>query len=42
MPRSAAARAQDARGWSVDEHVDRAGDGRAVVKVDARDATARR
>jgi nitrogen fixation protein FixH len=32
-----AARAQDARGWRMTSHVDRAGDGRAVVTIEARD-----
>jgi nitrogen fixation protein FixH len=32
-----AARAQEARGWHLTSHVDRAGDGRAVVVIEARD-----
>ena len=32
-----AARAQEARGWRMTSHVDRAGDGRAVVTIEARD-----
>ena len=33
----ASARAQEARGWHLTSHVDRAGDGRAVVTIEARD-----
>jgi nitrogen fixation protein FixH len=32
-----AARAQEARGWRMTSHVDRAGDGSAVVTIEARD-----
>jgi len=32
-----AARAQQARGWHVTTHIDRGGDGRAIVVIDARD-----
>jgi nitrogen fixation protein FixH len=32
-----AARAQEARGWRLTSHVDRGGDGSAVVTIDARD-----
>jgi nitrogen fixation protein FixH len=32
-----AARAQQARGWRMTSHVDRSGDGRAVVTIEARD-----
>lgn len=32
-----AARAQDTRGWQVAAHVERAGDGRASVRIEARD-----
>jgi nitrogen fixation protein FixH len=31
------ARAQEARGWRMTSHVDRAGDGRAIVNIEARD-----
>jgi nitrogen fixation protein FixH len=33
----ASAHAQEARGWHLTSHVDRAGDGRAVVTIEARD-----
>jgi nitrogen fixation protein FixH len=33
----ASARAQEARGWHLTSHVDRAGDGRAVMAIEARD-----
>jgi nitrogen fixation protein FixH len=33
-----AARAQEARGWRMTSHVERAGDGRAVVTLEARDS----
>jgi nitrogen fixation protein FixH len=33
----ASARAQEARGWRMTSHVDRGGDGRAVVMIEARD-----
>jgi nitrogen fixation protein FixH len=32
-----AARAQEARGWHLTSHIDRAGDGSAVVMIEARD-----
>ncbi len=37
----AAAREQAARRWRVDAHVERSGDGAAVVKVEARDSAGR-
>ena len=37
-----AARDQNARNWNVDAHVERAADGSATLRVDARDAAARR